>query len=340
MNPNGDFKTLGLSSEASWDEVKSAFRRLARTYHPDVAGPDGARKFAEITEAYMSLKDAISPGATPGPVRPPGYGTYRAYRAETTIAESGFKLFWKRLWAKFFPAREETAEEREDFYEFSPARARFVGSAISRAESQLANLLSRRGEMKERNRTSALICRLRSRHPAVVLLALQQISLREANDEIRSAVMDHFTRNIPTTEVLESLLALFSTSRMARNFTRVLAMHACHFSPSDAQIVLRWLKRQDADRECFTPFLNHSSNSVVAATLNGWALSFSLPETSDISNLLRSEDEAVLAALLRLLKREKAPAWSIPHITRISSDHLSPTVRVWASAIVRDRNLG
>ncbi len=340
MNFNGDFKTLGLSPEANWDEVKSAFRRLARTYHPDVAGPDGAQKFAEITEAYMSLKDAISPGAAPGPVRPPGYGTYRVYRAETKVVESGFKWFWKRLWMKFFPARDEAAEPGEDFYEFSPARARFVGSAISRAESQLASLLSRRGEVKEKSRTNALICRLRSKHPAVVLLALQQISLREANDEIRSAVMDHFTRNIPTTEVLESLLALFSTSRMARSFTKVLAMHAHHFSPTDAQTVLRWLRRQEAEKECFSSFLSHPSNAVVAVALNGWGPSFGLPETQDISNLLRTDDEAVLVALLRLLKREKAPTWSISHITRISSDHLSPTVRVWASAIVRDRNLG
>ena len=42
MSYNSDFKTLGLSPEASWDEVKTAFRRLARVYHPDVAGPEAA----------------------------------------------------------------------------------------------------------------------------------------------------------------------------------------------------------------------------------------------------------------------------------------------------------
>lgn len=340
MNPNGDFKTLGLTPEASWDEVKSAFRRLARMYHPDIVGPDGARKFAEITEAYMSLKDTISPEATLGAVRSGGYGAYRAPQAEEKIPESGFKSFLKRLWARFFPSKEDANDGAYDPYDFSPARARFIGSAISRAESQMAGLLSRRSEMKERSRTSALICRLRSKHPAVVLLALQQISLRDANDEIRSAVMDHFTRNIPTTEVLESLLALFSTSHMAQGFTKVLALHAHHFSPSDAQIVLRWLKRQNSARECFVPFLSHSSHAVVAATLNGWTSPFGLPETSDIASLLKVENEGVLVALLRLLRREKAPAWTIPQITRISSEHTSPTVRVWASAIVRDRNLG
>ena len=60
MNSNANFKILGLSADASWDEIKSAFRHLARTYHPDIAGTDGARKFSEITEAYMTLKETVS----------------------------------------------------------------------------------------------------------------------------------------------------------------------------------------------------------------------------------------------------------------------------------------
>lgn len=343
MNCGGDFKTLGLPPGASWDEVKSAFRRLARTYHPDIAGPGGARRFSEITKAYMSLKDTISPEAPSRAVPADGYGDFCAARQqEEAVSDFEGKSFWKRLWERIIPQNEEEDEETaaaRDFSSFSSARVRFVGSAISKAESQIAGLLSRREEMKEKNRTNAILCRLRSKHPAVALLALQQISLRNASDEIRAAALEHFTKNIPATEVLVSLLSLFTGSNAARSFAKALAAHARNFSPSDAQIVLRWLRRQDAGKDCFSPFLSHPSHAVAAAALNGWTPSFGLPDTSDIANLLKTGNEAVLVALLRLLRSEGVPAWAISQITRISSDHASSSVRVWASAIVRDRNL-
>lgn len=49
------YKTLGVSRTATADEIKKAFRKLARTHHPD-AGGDEAR-FKEINEAYEVLSD-------------------------------------------------------------------------------------------------------------------------------------------------------------------------------------------------------------------------------------------------------------------------------------------
>jgi DnaJ-class molecular chaperone len=54
------YKILGVSKTASEDEIRKAFRKLARQYHPDVAGNKaGAEdKFKEINEAYEVLSDA------------------------------------------------------------------------------------------------------------------------------------------------------------------------------------------------------------------------------------------------------------------------------------------
>jgi molecular chaperone DnaJ len=50
------YEVLGVSKEASADEIKKAFRRLAVQHHPDKEGGDEA-KFKEINEAYEVLKD-------------------------------------------------------------------------------------------------------------------------------------------------------------------------------------------------------------------------------------------------------------------------------------------
>ena len=49
------YKTLGVSKDATADEIKKAFRRLARTHHPDAGGDEA--KFKEINEAYEVLSD-------------------------------------------------------------------------------------------------------------------------------------------------------------------------------------------------------------------------------------------------------------------------------------------
>lgn len=51
------YEILGVSKNASADEIKKAFRRLAVQYHPDKAGGDEA-KFKEVNEAYEVLKDS------------------------------------------------------------------------------------------------------------------------------------------------------------------------------------------------------------------------------------------------------------------------------------------
>ncbi len=59
MSPRDYYEILGIGRGASSEEIKAAFRRLARRYHPDVSTePDAEERFKEINEAYAVLSDA------------------------------------------------------------------------------------------------------------------------------------------------------------------------------------------------------------------------------------------------------------------------------------------
>jgi len=52
------YDVLGVARDATQDEIKKAFRRLARKYHPDVSKePDAEQRMKEINEAYAVLSD-------------------------------------------------------------------------------------------------------------------------------------------------------------------------------------------------------------------------------------------------------------------------------------------
>ena len=52
------YEILGVDREATQDDVKRAYRRLARKYHPDVSKEaDAEERFKEVGEAYEVLKD-------------------------------------------------------------------------------------------------------------------------------------------------------------------------------------------------------------------------------------------------------------------------------------------
>jgi len=69
---------LGVTRDATPEQIREAYRQLAKRYHPDVAGPEHTAAFREIAEAYAVLADATRHSAyaeasretASGPARP------------------------------------------------------------------------------------------------------------------------------------------------------------------------------------------------------------------------------------------------------------------------------
>ena len=59
VNKRDYYEVLELSRDCSSSEIKAAYRRLARLYHPDVnnGNPESEEKFKEISEAYAVLSN-------------------------------------------------------------------------------------------------------------------------------------------------------------------------------------------------------------------------------------------------------------------------------------------
>jgi curved DNA-binding protein len=102
------YKILGVSKNASDDEIKKAFKKLARKYHPDVNKEPGAEdRFKEINEAYTVLSDAekrrfydtygttAGSGHWQGP--PPGQGGFGGF----TGSAGDFSDFFQQLFGNF-----------------------------------------------------------------------------------------------------------------------------------------------------------------------------------------------------------------------------------------------
>ncbi|MFZ5759593.1 MAG: DnaJ C-terminal domain-containing protein [Thermodesulfobacteriota bacterium] len=112
------YKTLGVEKTASPDEIKRAYRKLARKFHPDISkDPEAEKRFKEIGEAYEVLKDPekraaydkVGSGWQEGQEfrPPPGWQSEFSFSTggDFGAGESAFSDFFEQLFGRGTGAR-------------------------------------------------------------------------------------------------------------------------------------------------------------------------------------------------------------------------------------------
>ena len=121
------YKTLGVSRDATAEEIKKAYRRLARKYHPDVSKEtDAEQKMKEVNEANAVLSDpekraaydqlgqgrGFQPGSDFQP--PPGWDAGFEFRGQGSngAQAADFSDFFAELFGKQMGAGARQAHQR------------------------------------------------------------------------------------------------------------------------------------------------------------------------------------------------------------------------------------
>lgn len=100
---NDPYKVLGVSPNATEDEVTKAYRKLAKKYHPDLNPGDkeAAAKMSEINAAYDRIKNPNGAG-NKGPSSAGSYGGQRGYYRRTSYDPfGGFNPFGSGTYSSY-----------------------------------------------------------------------------------------------------------------------------------------------------------------------------------------------------------------------------------------------
>ena len=116
------YKTLGLSTSATKAEIKIAYRKLAKKYHPDKnKSKQASQLFIEVNEAYAHLSNESSSFQTKNIVKAPN-----RKRSKYSEDELKRRMDWARKYAQYKKIKEERVIELEYYKINNSSRKKII----------------------------------------------------------------------------------------------------------------------------------------------------------------------------------------------------------------------
>ena len=137
------YKVLGISRDASDDEIKQAYRRLAKQYHPDRNPGDAtaAKKMQEVNAAYEQIKNpekAQTANGYGGYGYDPFGGSYqRAYSSQSSedpYQQAAYQYIRYRRYREALNALENSTERNARWYYLSCIANDALGNQVTALE--------------------------------------------------------------------------------------------------------------------------------------------------------------------------------------------------------------
>lgn len=314
-------KILGLDEDASQDEIRAAFRELARIYHPDVAAPQDAWRFQQITGAYSVLKN---------------FSLEYLKNLEDNLnndlenfdAPESSNNIEKNIEKNEIKERENRVKKR----------FKNIENILSHYEREINNYLDKKNYEAEialeQELKDNIILRLNSSSKGVKNIALKRVGKLINRDDMRQALINLILRNEmdnDTTKIIEALPMDFNT--------RVrIASSVCEKSgnfPGSLIIKLLDLRNNfnnfnnNFDETLAERYILYASPENIALILRYWPKNKELSDMA-LKNLLKNNKAEILIPVLSSMK-QNFPQAAARHQKRLEelSSHESPAVRAW-----------
>jgi curved DNA-binding protein CbpA len=331
-------RILGLPPDATASEIRSAFRRLARTCHPDVVGRQGARKFEQITGAYTFLKNLTQEELGLEKLQ-----EERSCRSESATAPPvprAFRWGWVLMWRQKRKERLNAERERQERFaremeeKIKQKREASIENILTRWEKAVENLLILAEQENQNGSVQDLLLRLSSGVSQVRHLALSRLGTLANRAELFDATFRLLQKWAIDDKTARLVASLPFTPENHQALARKLAGRVSVMPNSLLVHLLRLQSTSPLDRELLELYLQKATPSGIALILRYWPKGpfVSAPVLRD---LLSHKSEVVLVPLLSAMKQRSVPCpeWGRQYLAAHLS-HPSVAVRVWAKALL------
>jgi curved DNA-binding protein CbpA len=339
-----NLRILGLTPGATSADIRAAFRSLARTCHPDVAGRHGERKFEQITGAYTFLKNLTkdelafghSEAVAVRQVRWEGRRRQGVGQSQEVSQPRGAGQTQRTTQPRGTgqPQAEQEAAERRGYTRMVRADA-----ALARSERALDGLSERMNRHTRDSDLRDVIMRLSSDVRGVRHLSLAKLGTAANRSEIVDALLNALRKWSIDEKTANLVIALPLSPENRKRLLSSLVDKVPEMP--DAMLIyllniygLGLTTPSDADRSLWERCLLNAGPNAAAIIIRHW------PKGKEMSapvlqNLLSCNDEMVLVPLLGILKQRSfvCPPWGRERLTALSS-HDNLAVRTWAKALL------